>query len=270
MPDRPAAQTRSVLITGASSGLGRALAIGLAAQAHASQVPLRLWLTGRNGARLSETAARSTELGANVATAAIEITDAAMVRNWILACDETATLDMVIANAGRSAGTGDGPESAAQVATLVETNIGGTVNTVLPAAERMRSHRHGHIVIVSSLAARLPFPSTPAYSATKAFVRSWGLALRPDLARNGVGLTIVSPGYIATPMTAGNHFPMPFLLTAEQAATYILRRLDHGPAEIAFPLSAVMALRILSLLPVGLFGRLMSRGPRKHALMTER
>jgi len=250
--------------------LGRALAIGLAAQAHASQVPLRLWLTGRNSARLLETAERGAELGANVATAAIEITDAAMVRDWILTCDAATPLDMVIANAGRSAGTGDGPESAAQVGTLVETNICGTVNTVLPATDCMRSHRRGHIVIISSLAARLPFPSTPTYSATKAFVRNWGLALRSDLARDGVRLTIVSPGYIATPMTAGNHFPMPFLRSADQAATLILRRLDHSPAEIAFPLGAVLALGILSLLPVELFGRLMSRRPRKRALMTER
>lgn len=138
MADGPAAPTRSVLITGASSGLGRALAIGLAAQAQASEVPLRLWLTGRNIVRLLETAERATKLGASVATAAIEISDAALVRDWILACDAAAPLDMVIANAGRSAGTGDGPESAAQVATLVDTNIGGTVNTVLPAAERMR------------------------------------------------------------------------------------------------------------------------------------
>jgi short-subunit dehydrogenase len=205
-----------------------------------------------------------------VSTSAIEITDAVTVRDWILACDAIAPLDMVIANAGRSAGTGDGPESAAQVATLVETNIGGTVNTVLPAAERMRSRQRGHIVIVSSLAARLPFPSTPTYSATKAFVRSWGLALRSDLVRNGVRLTIVSPGYIATPMTAGNHFRMPFLRTADQAAAHILRRLDRGPVEIAFPFGAIVALHVLSLLPAGLFGRLMSRGPRKHALMTER
>jgi hypothetical protein len=71
-------------------------------------------------------------------------------------------------------------------------------------------------------------------------------------------------------MTAGNLFPMPFLRSVDQAATHILRRLDRGPAEIAFPFGAVIALHILSLLPVGLFGRLMSRGPRKHALMTER
>ncbi len=266
MPASATAQPGSVVITGASSGLGRALAIGLAAQGHASRTPLRLWLTGRNGARLSETAERCAALGAEVATATIDITDAARVSEWILACDGTAPLDMVIANAGRSAGTGDGPESREQTGTLIETNIGGVVNTVLPAVARMRLRRHGHIVIVSSLAARLPFPSTPTYSASKAFVRNWGLALRVDLTRDGVSLTVVSPGYIATPMTANNDFKMPFLLSADQAATTILRRLGRSPPEIAFPRGAVAALRILSLLPVGLFGQVMSRRPRKRAL----
>ncbi len=269
MSDHAVDRPGSVLITGASSGLGRALAIGLAARAQATGSPLRLWLTGRNAARLAETAERSAALGARVETAIIELTEAASVRDWILACDAAAPIDMVIANAGRSAGTGDGPESLAQVDILVQTNIGGTVNTVLPAAARMRMRRRGHIVIVSSLAARVPFPSTPTYSATKAFVRTWGLALRPDLLRDGVGLTVVSPGYIATPMTAANEFAMPFLLSADQAATHILRRLDRAPAEIAFPRGAVIALRILSLLPVGFFGRSMSRRPRKHALVAD-
>lgn len=270
MPASVTALPRSVVITGASSGLGRALAIGLAARAQTAQPPLRLWLTGRNGTRLAETAERSAAFGAQVETAVIDITETASVRQWILECDAAAPLDMVIANAGRSAGTGDGPESSEQTGALIETNIGGVVNTVLPAAARMRPRRHGHIVIVASLAARLPFPSTPTYSASKAFVRNWGLALRPDLVRDGVNLTVVSPGYIATPMTAGNHFKMPFLLSVDQAATHILRQLDSAPPEIAFPGGAVAALRLLSLLPVGLFGHLMSRRPRKHALTIER
>ena len=204
--------------------------------------------------------------GVDVDTAAIDITDSARLKEWILACDVAAPLDMVIANAGRSGGTGEGPETAAQVRTLVETNVSGTINTVLPAAVCMRMRRHGHIIVVSSLAARLPFPSTPTYSASKAFIRNWGLALRPDLARDGVRLTVVSPGYIATPMTVGNRHRMPFLLSAEQAAAYILRRADRGPAEIAFPFRAVLALHVLSLLPADLLGRLMLLGPRKHAL----
>jgi short-subunit dehydrogenase len=242
------------------------LAIALAADAKASRRKLRLWLTGRNASRLAESVDQTATLGADASSAVIEISDAPALRDWIRHADAAAPLDMVIANAGRSAGIGAGPESLAQVTTLVETNILGTINTVLPAAACMRTRRHGRIVLLASLAGHLPFPSTPTYSASKAFVRTWGLALRPDLARDGVLLTVVSPGYIDTPMTAGNDFRMPFLLTAEQAAAHILRRLRGGPAEIVFPFAAALSVRILSLLPSALFGRLALRRPHKHAL----
>jgi len=269
MADRTQALPRSVLITGASSGLGRALALAFAARAQASNAPLRLCLTGRDAGRLAETAAAASARGVELATARLAISDEAAVRDWVLACDAVAPLDVVIANAGRSAGTGAGPEGADQVRILIETNVFGVVNTVLPAASCMRVRGCGRIVILSSLAGRLPFPSTPTYSATKAFVRSWGLSLRPELARNGVGLTVVSPGYIATPMTAGNPFRMPFLVTADWAAAHILRRLEGNPAEIGFPLGAVAAVNALSFLPRGPLGRLLLRGPRKQALTAE-
>ncbi len=260
----------SVLITGASSGLGRALALAYSDRARASRTRLRLWLTGRDADRLAETATAVTVLGAEVTTVALDIRDRTAIREWILACDAAEPLDVVIANAGRSAGIGAGPESTDQVSTLIDTNVFGVVNTVLPAASCMRERRRGRIVIVASLAGYLPFPSTPTYSATKAFVRNWGLSLRPELAAYGIGLTLVSPGYIATPMTAGNEFGMPFLVSAEWAAERIVRRLDADPAEIAFPFGAVFAVAVLSLLPRGVFGRLMLRGPRKHALTAQR
>jgi short-subunit dehydrogenase len=262
MPSLP----RCVLITGASSGLGRALAIAFAARAKRFNTPLLLCLTARDAGRLDETAAAAAGLGAEIATAILAISDETAVRDWVLACDAAAPLDVVIANAGRSAGIGAGPEGAEQVRVLIETNVAGVVNTVLPASACMRARGRGQIVILSSLAGHLPFPSTPTYSATKAFVRCWGLSLRPELAQRGVGLTVVSPGYIATPMTAGNNFHMPFLVGADRAAAHILRRLDGNPAEIGFPLGAVIAVNALSVLPRRLFGRLMLRGPRKHAL----
>jgi NADP-dependent 3-hydroxy acid dehydrogenase YdfG len=221
------------------------------------RTPLRLWLTGRNANRLAETAAAVTDFGADVVTAILDVRDEAAIKEWVLACDDAASLDMVVANAGQFAARGATPEGADTVRMLVETNVLGVINTVLPAAARMRGRRHGRIVIVSSLAGQLPFPSTPTYSATKAFVRSWGLSLRPDLARDGVGLTVVSPGYIATPMTAENQFRMPFIVSADKAVTHTLRRLESDPAEIAFPLRAVLAVGLLSLLGPGLFGRLM-------------
>jgi short-subunit dehydrogenase len=221
--------------------------MALAFAARAQQPQLRLWLTGRNADRLAETAAAATELGAEVATATLDIREEVSVKQWILACDAAAPLDVVVANAGQFASIDLGPEGADRVRTLIETNVFGVTNTVLPAAACMRTRRRGRIVIVSSLAGRLPFPYTPSYSATKAFVTSWGLSLRPELAKDGVGLTVVSPGYIATPMSAGNNFHMPFLVGADWAAAHILRRLGRNPAEIAFPLRAVMAVAALSL-----------------------
>jgi short-subunit dehydrogenase len=218
------------------------MALAFAARAHQPQARLRLWLTGRNADRLAETAAAATELGAEVGTAALDIRDEGSVKEWVLACDAVAPLDVVVANAGQFASINVEPEGADRVRTLIETNVFGVTNTVLPAAACMRMRRHGHVVIVSSLAGRLPFPSTPTYSATKAFVTSWGLSLRPKLA----SLTVVLPGYIATPMSAGNNFHMPFLVGVDWAAAHILRRLDRNPAEIAFPLRAVMAVAMLS------------------------
>jgi short-subunit dehydrogenase len=223
------------------------MALAFAARAQQPQAQLRLWLTGRNAVRLAETAAAATELGAEVAAATLDIRDEGSVERWVLACDAAAPLDIVVANAGQFASIDVEPECADRVRTLIETNVFGVTNTVLPAAACMRTRRHGHVVIVSSLAGRLPFPSTPTYSATKAFVTSWGLSLRPKLAKDGVGLTVVSPGYIATPMSACNNFHMPFLVGVDSAAAHILRRLDRNPAEIAFPLRAVMAVAVLSL-----------------------
>jgi short-subunit dehydrogenase len=256
----------SVLITGASGGLGRALAVAYAKRAAARGEKLRLWLTGRDAGRLAETENAARSCGAEVDTVRLDITDRSGVEAWILACNASAPLDVVIANAGRSAGTGSGPETAEQVRILIETNVSGVVNTVIPAASCMRQRRGGKIVIVSSLAARVPFPSTPAYSAAKAFVRTWGFALRPELAEHGVGLTVVSPGYVNTPMTAINPYKMQFMVSADWAAYHILRRLEHNPPEIGFSRFAVVGVTALALLPRGLFGRLMLRQPRKPAL----
>jgi short-subunit dehydrogenase len=223
------------------------MALAYAARAQEPPARLRLWLTGRNADRLAETAAAATALGADVATATMDIRDDGSVREWVLACDAAASLDVVVANAGQFASIDAGPEGADRVRTLIETNVFGVTNTVLPAAACMRTRRRGRIVIISSLAGRLPFPSTPTYSATKAFVTTWGLSLRPNLAKDGIGLTVVSPGYIATPMAAGNKFHMPFLVGVDWAADHILRRLDRNPAEIAFPLRAVMAVGVVAL-----------------------
>ena len=160
-----------------------------------------------------------------------EIAEAA----WIAEADGGAPLELAIANAGVSAGTGGGVENAAQARRLLDTNIGGVVDTVLPAVELMRPRGHGQIAIMASLAAFRGFPGAPAYCASKAAVRIWGEALRGELYDAGIGVSVICPGYVRSAMTAANDFPMPLLMDADRAARIIRRGLARNRPRIAFP-----------------------------------
>ena len=116
---------------------------------------------------------------------------------------------------------------------------------------------------MSSLAAFRGFPGAPAYCASKAFVRVWGEALRPELAAHGVALSVICPGFIATPMTTVNKFPMPFLMSAERAARIIVRGLARNRARIAFPWLLYAGVRLVAVLPPGLTDVVMARLPKK-------
>ncbi|MBY0406934.1 MAG: SDR family NAD(P)-dependent oxidoreductase, partial [Rickettsiales bacterium] len=204
---------RSILITGASSGLGAALA------KHYARPGVTLFLSARNTERLKEVSATCWKKGADVHIAPISVTDAALMEQWVHDCDTKSPLDLIIANAGVSAGTGDMGETTAQVRELFAINIDGVINTVQPALAPMCARGRGQIAIISSLAGIRGLPSCPAYSASKACVRYYGEGLRGWLKSKGVEVSVVCPGYIRTPMTEVNEFPMPFIMSAEKAAT---------------------------------------------------
>ena len=247
----------SILITGASSGIGAALAMEFAAPG------VRLALTGRDQARLSAVAEACRAAGAEPRAATLDVCDAPALAAWIAEVDQAAPLELAIANAGVSAGTGGRGETEAQTRRVIATNLDGVVNTVLPAVARMRPRRRGQIAIMSSLAAFRGFPGAPAYCASKAAVRIWGEALRGDLHGAGIGVSVICPGYVRSPMTAVNDFTMPLLMDAERAARIIRRGLARNRPRIAFPWPLYAAVWLISALPPGLTDPLLRHLPKK-------
>lgn len=251
--DRP----QHILITGASSGIGAALASAYA------ETGVSLVLGGRDPGRLAAIETSCRARGAEVETEAIDVVDAAAMRRWIEAADDRRPLDLVIANAGISAGTGTEGESEAQARAIFATNIDGVVNTVWPALQRMAQRGQGQIALMSSLAAFRGFPGAPAYCGSKAAIRVWGEGLRGEYGAKGVAITVICPGYVESPMTAVNDFPMPFLMSAERAARIIKRGLAHNRSRIAFPFPMYFGAWLLGVLPPGPTDPLLARLPKK-------
>jgi short-subunit dehydrogenase len=248
---------RSILITGASSGLGEALARTYA------RPGVSLALLGRDPGRLVQVAEACRTAGAQATTMTLDVTDAAALAAAIVEFDHHQPVDLAIANAGVSGGTLGGSESAEQTRRIAAINIDGVVNTVAPLIAPMSQRRRGQIALMSSLASFRGFPGAPAYCASKAWVRVWGEALRVDLATSGVEVSVICPGYVDTRMTRANGFHMPLLMTAERAARIIIRGLERNRARIAFPWRMYAAVRLLAALPASLVEPALRCAPRK-------
>jgi NAD(P)-dependent dehydrogenase (short-subunit alcohol dehydrogenase family) len=186
------------------------------------------------------------------------------VAAWI----EAAAPTLVIANAGISAGPGtNNVESPAQIRAVFATNVDGVFNTVLPAMTVMQKlpkaggGMRGRIVIIGSIAGLIASPASPAYSAAKAALDFWVTAAAPNAAKDGIGLTIVRPGFIRTPMTAGNPYKMPGLMDADQAARIIIRGIEKGRTHVTFPAWFAAFARFGNLVPKSLLANL----PKKPA-----
>ncbi len=235
----------SILITGATSGIGAALAGAYAKNGVA------LALSGRNRDRLASIADRCRQQGAEVRTAVLDVTDAEAMASWIAAMDEARPLDLVIANAGISGGTdaAAGGEGASQARRIFAVNLDGVINTVMPAIGPMRARRRGQIAVMASLAGFRGFPGAPAYCASKAAVKAWGESLRGSLRGDGIEVSVICPGFVRSPMTAVNPFPMPLLMETDRAAALIVRRLAANHGRIAFPWPMYLMVWLIAALP---------------------
>lgn len=255
---------QSILITGASSGIGAALAARYAAPG------VTLFLGGRDIARLAASAAACTARGARTVTQMVDVTDRDAMLRWVRAADDDTPLDLVIANAGISGGTGGAGgvitgEPAAQARRIFDVNVTGVLNTIEGVQDRMTARRRGHIAVISSLAGFAAWPGAPAYSASKAAVRVYAEALHGALAPTGVRVTAVCPGFIETPMTAVNGYRMPFMMDVARAADIIAKGLEKGSVRLCFPLRTYMFAALPGFMPARWAQALLRRLPAKPA-----
>ncbi len=245
---------RSILITGASSGIGAALAEFYAGPG------VSLALCGRDRARLDRVAQSCRDKGAEVKAEIVDVSERDAMAAWISRSDQARPLDLVIANAGIS-GEGDLDEAATRA--IFAVNMAGVLNTIFPALRPMRKRRRGQLALVSSIAGFRGLPSAPAYSASKVMVKAYGEALRGVLASEGIGVSVICPGFVESRITAQNDFPMPLIMSAAKAARLIARGLARNRLLIAFPWPFVAFMWSLNLLPPCWTSKLLSRLPKK-------
>lgn len=246
---KPDVATRHVLITGASSGLGAELACGFARRG------ATLTLMGRDAVRLAAVSARCRALGGAPEAVVCDVRDAQAMAGALRGADERQALDVVIANAGiggEQVMSRDDQEPLELAREVVSVNLLGVINTVAPMQEIFTRRRRGSLVLVSSMAAFEGLAAAPSYAASKAAVRIYGHGLRRLLAPFGVLVTVVTPGFVATPMSASLPMSAPFLWSAERAARRILAGLDRGEYEIAFPWQMRVGIALARLLPTQL------------------
>ncbi|GHD40448.1 oxidoreductase [Thalassobaculum fulvum] len=152
---------------------------------------------------------------------------------------------------------------AATVRKLVEVNLMGVVNAVDAVLPSLIERRAGRLAIVSSVAGYRGLPTAAGYGATKAGLINFAESLKFDLDRLGIVTQVVCPGFVRTPLTDRNPFPMPFLMEVEDAAERLYRGLQGNAFEIAFPWRFALILKLLGLLPDALYFALMHRATGK-------
>lgn len=240
-----ARQWQTAWVTGASSGIGRALALALAGDG------VKVAASARSADRLAELA----RLDPNIVPCPLDVCDAAAMAD---AAHNIATslgpVDLAVLNAGVWEPMSSRQFSATKAARSMAVNYQGIANGVEALLPAMIERGSGHIAMVASVAGyRGVSPATAAYGPSKAAIINLAETLRNDLAARGIAVSLISPGYVATPMTGGNKFPMPFMITAEDAARRVVRGLRKARFEIAFPWQLVWLMKLARVLPYPLY-----------------
>lgn len=246
------------LVTGASTGIGAALARELARRGHA------VGLVARRGELLAALAEEIRAAGGRAAWATADVTVRAEVDAAVRAIEaELGPIDVLVANAGVGL-----PAPARKVPlddwiTMFDLNVYGVIYSVAAVLPAMVARRGGHLAVVSSVAGFRGLPGFAAYSASKAAVTTFFEGLRGELRGVGIAVTAIHPGFVETPLTAKNRFEMPFLMPADRAARIIADGLERRRAEITFPWQMKILMNLVRVMPNWLYDLGSRRLPAK-------
>ena len=242
---------RTALVTGATSGLGRGLAL------HYAREGTTVFATGRREERLH---ALVQEAGENIRPVVMDVTHTEETVETIRRLDEECGgLDLVVANAGIGGQCPIGKLTWERVKPVLDTNIHGALATLTAVLPRMVERDRGHLVGISSLAAFRGLPGSAAYSASKAALAIFLESVRVDLRETSVAVTTIYPGFVKTELTAKNRHPMPFLMELDDAVRQMVRGIDAKKAVVTFPVPLAAAVRGAYHLPRPLYDLLAGR-----------
>lgn len=249
LADRPA------ILTGASSGIGAALARELARRG------MKVGLLARREERLRQVADDIRAAGGTAAWAVADVTEREQL---FAACDAlTAELggpDLVVANAGYALVEKPSDVEVGAARALYDTNVGGMLDLFDWAIPRLVERGSGHLAGMSSVASYLGLPGTASYCGSKAAQRIHLQALRVTLARRGIAVTTICPGFVESELTAGSKLPMPFMMETDRAARIIADALEGRRREIVFPWQMKLLTLAARWLPLPILERLLQRG----------
>lgn len=242
------------IITGASTGIGAALALEFSSRGHS------VGLIARRPELLAELAAKIQAKGGKAAYAPADVTDRRDIAEAVQTLERSlGPCTLFIANAGIGGPTPGHKAQFDEIDRIVTVNVDGVLHSIAAVLPGMVARGAGHIAAVSSVAGFRGLPGTAAYSASKAFVTTFLESFRVDLRGRGVAVTSINPGFIETPLTAKNRFPMPFLMKADRAARIIANGLDKKKAEITFPWQMYLLMHLARMLPNWLYDMLIGR-----------
>jgi len=245
-----AAPWKTAWITGASTGIGREMALQLAHEG------VRVAVSARSKDKLDELAA----LSPSIVPVPVDVTHREDVaRAHALVAEQIGPIELAIFNAGvwhpmKSTRLDAGP-----IADGMAVNYLGIVNCLEPLIPALIAQGGGRIGLVASVAGYRGLPKALAYAPTKAATISLAEMLRTDLAPYKIKVSVINPGFVETPMTAVNKFPMPYMIKAEDAAARIVKGLETGKFEIVFPWQMMLMMKTVRLLPNWLYFQLMRR-----------